>query len=114
MYDRALHWVDGIDFYLIVVFAVFHGLGWGVRAPIIVALRADYFGSKSFGTIIGISSLIAMIGMTAGPLLCGILFDIYGNYRIAFGIIALATLAGALCLWAATPPRPIIETRPLR
>ena len=98
--------INATNFYWIVVFAVFHGFGWGIRAPIIVALRADYFGSKSFGTIIGISSLIAMIGMTTGPLLCGILFDIYGNYRLAFGIIAMATLAGAVCLWAATPPKP--------
>ena len=34
-----------------------------------VALRADYFGPKSFGTIMGISSLIVMIGMTAGPIM---------------------------------------------
>ena len=52
------------------------------------ALRADYFGPKSFGTIMGISSLIVMMGMTLGPLFSGIMFDIYGNYDLAFTCIA--------------------------
>ena len=34
----------------------FHGLAWGIRGPLMVALRADYFGPKSFGTIMGVSS----------------------------------------------------------
>ena len=46
----------GADPILVIAFGVAHGLAWGVRAPLMVALRADYFGSKSFGTILGISS----------------------------------------------------------
>jgi MFS family permease len=61
-----------------------------------VALRADYFGPKSFGTIMGISSLIVMMGMTLGPLFSGILFDHYGNYDLAFTCIAFCSLLGAL------------------
>jgi MFS family permease len=70
-----------------------------------VALRADYFGPKSFGTIMGISSLIVMIGMTLGPLFSGIMFDIYGNYDLAFKCIAFCSLAGGLCFWFAKPPK---------
>jgi MFS family permease len=95
------------NFYWIVAFAVLHGLGWGVRGPMMVALRADYFGPKSFGTIMGISSLIVMVGMTAGPIICGVMYDIYGNYQLAFTAMAFASLAGSLCFWAARPPRPL-------
>ncbi len=87
------------------VFVVFHGLGWGIRGPQMVALRADYFGPKSFGTIMGISSLIVMIGMTAGPIFCGVMYDVYGNYQLAFTIMAFVSLTGLLCFWAAKPPR---------
>ena len=43
---------------MVIGFAVLNGLGWGTRGPLMVALRADYFGSSAFGTIMGFSSLI--------------------------------------------------------
>ncbi len=89
----------------VIAFVLLHGLGWGVRGPLMVALRADYFGPRSFGTIMGISSLIVMIGMTGGPLIAGWLFDVYGNYQIAFTAIAFLSLTGSICFWAATPPK---------
>lgn len=88
----------------VIAFAVFHGLAWGIRGPLMVALRADYFGPKSFGTIMGVSSLIVMIGMTIGPIACGLLFDQFGNYQLAFTIMALCSLSGSLCFWFAKPP----------
>jgi MFS family permease len=93
------------NFYWITAFALLHGLGWGMRGPMMVALRADYFGPKSFGTIMGISSLVVMIGMTAGPIICGVMYDIYGNYQLAFTVMASASLIGAVCFWFARPPR---------
>ena len=88
----------------LIAFALLHGLAWGIRGPLMVALRADYFGPKSFGTIMGISSLIVMLGMTAGPIVCGVLFDVFGNYERAFTIMAFASLSGSLCFWLAKPP----------
>ncbi len=89
----------------ILVFVVFHGLGWGIRGPLMVALRADYFGPKSFGTIMGISSLIVMIGMTTGPIFSGVMFDIFGNYERAFTIMAFVSLTGSICFYFAKPPK---------
>lgn len=93
------------NFYWIIAFGVLHGIAWGVRGPLMVALRADFFGPKSFGTIMGFSSLIVMIGMTLGPIICGILFDYYGNYELAFTIMALASLVGGVCFWLCEPPK---------
>jgi len=92
------------SYWWIAVFVIFHGLGWGIRGPLMVALRADYFGPKSFGTIMGISSLIVMIGMTAGPIFCGVMFDLYGNYERAFTIMAFISLTGSICFYFARPP----------
>ncbi|MEM9623479.1 MAG: MFS transporter [Pseudomonadota bacterium] len=93
------------NIFWIAAFVLFHGLGWGVRGPLMVALRADYFGTASFGTIMGISSLIVMLGMTGGPIIGGVMFDLYGNYTSAFTVIAGLSLLGSLCFWAARPPQ---------
>ena len=85
-------------------FAAFYGISWGIRGPLMIAIRSDYFGSKSFGTITGISSLVVMMGMMSGPIFCGILVDYFGNYEIAFSAIATTAFLGSLCFWLATPP----------
>ncbi|MFN3237428.1 MAG: MFS transporter, partial [Pseudomonadales bacterium] len=73
--------------------------------PLMVGIRADYFGAASFGTIMGLSSMIVMLGMTAGPLFCGWLYDTYGNYDLAFTSVAIASAVGSLCFWFAKPPQ---------
>ncbi len=81
------------SFAAVFYFAVAHGLSWGMRGPLMSALRADLFGRKSFGSILGISALIVTIGNVTGPVLAGIMADTFGNYKAAFSILAgLATL----------------------
>lgn len=89
---------------LVVAFMVLHGLAWGARAPLIQALRADYFGAASFGTITGFSSLLVMIGNIAGPMLVGVLYDLTGDYRLGFGLLVASGAAGALFFALARPP----------
>jgi sugar phosphate permease len=88
----------------VIVFAILHGLAWGVRGPLMGALRADYFGGTAFGTITGFSSMIAMLGMMGGPLLAGILADQTGSYRAGF--LALAALAALGSVFFALAVRP--------
>lgn len=89
---------------MVVLFAVLHGLAWGIRGPQMVALRADYFGASSFGTIMGFSSLIVMLGMSIGPIFAGYLYDVQGNYTMAFTVLGLSAMAGSLCFAFAAPP----------
>lgn len=89
---------------MVIAFAVLHGLSWGARGPMMVALRADYFGTAAFGTIMGISSLVVMFGMAGGPIIGGLLADRYGNYVVAFSSLGLTTLLGAICFYFARQP----------
>jgi len=89
---------------MVVAFAVIHGISWGTRGPLMVALRADYFGTKAFGMIMGISSLVVMFGMMGGPIVGGLMSDLYGNFVYSFATIALVSLLGAICFYFATPP----------
>lgn len=93
---------------LVWTFVLLHGLAWGMRGPLMSAIRADYFGSTAFGQILGYSSVILMFGMIGGPLLAGILADITGDYRAGFAVLAVLALLGSGFFLAATPP----ERRP--
>lgn len=92
--------------WMVVVFAVLHGLAWGVRGPLMAALRADYFGSASFGMITGISSMVVMIGMMAGPLVAGILADRMGSYQTGFRVLAACAALGSIFFLLARRPDP--------
>ena len=92
--------------WMVVVFAVLHGLAWGVRGPLMAAIRADYFGSASFGMITGISSMVVMIGMMAGPLVAGILADRTGSYQTGFRVLAACAALGSIFFLLARRPEP--------
>jgi len=94
------------DGWMLWMFVPLHGFAWGVRGPLMQALRADYFGPSSFGQIMGLSSLVIMIGTMAGPLIAGISADTTGSYQTGFTIIALLVGAGMIFFILATPPKP--------
>ena len=91
-------------FWMVIAFAVLHGLSWGVRGPLMAAIRADYFGSAAFGMIQGTSSMIVMLGMIAGPLIAGIMADRTGSYTAGFTLLAVMAALGSVFFILATPP----------
>ena len=89
---------------MIWAFIPLHGLAWGMRGSLMQAMRADYFGAASFGQIMGISSLIIMLGQIGGPLLAGWMDDTTGSYRSGFVVVALLASLGVVFFALATPP----------
>jgi sugar phosphate permease len=98
----ALAW--GSSLVTVLLFAILHGTAWGMRGPLMQAIRADYFGRAAFGKIVGFSSLITMIGMVSGPIVAGVLADRFGNYQIGFTVLAVAAAMGSLFFVFATRP----------
>jgi PGF-CTERM protein len=94
-------------FWMVLAFAVLHGVAWGMRGPLMSAMRADYFGSTSFGTITGVSSMVVMFGMMGGPLVAGVLADRTGSYVPGFTVLAaLAAMGSVAFVLARRPPPP--------
>ncbi len=92
---------------MIVAYAILHGTAWGLRGPLLQAIRADYFGRSAIGMILGLSFMIILIGQIGGPMIAGILADMTGNYRAGFTTLALlAGLGSAFFLLAKRPARP--------
>ena len=89
---------------ILVLSALVHGIGWGLRGPFIAAMRADYFGRNSIGMILGLSSMIMVIGQIGGPLIAGAFADWLGNYRAGFTLIAALAAIGSLFFWMAKRP----------
>jgi len=95
---------NATELWMVILFTALHGLAWGIRGPLMVALRADYFGPSSFGTIMGFSSLIVMLGMSIGPVYAGYMADIQGDYVIGFSVLGVGALLGSLCFVFARAP----------
>lgn len=100
----ALAWGDA--FAWVVVFTLAHGTAWGMRGPLMQAMRADYFGRRHFGTIMGFSSLVINVGMVSGPLIAGAMADHFGNYEYGFTLLAIFAALGSIFFVFATPPPP--------
>ncbi len=95
--------------WMVWLFVPLHGIAWGVRGPLMQAMRADYFGATSFGRIMGVSSMVVMFGNMGGPLIAGILADQTHSYRLGFVIVALLAGSGVGFFALATPPAPPVR-----
>ena len=92
---------------LIVEAVLLHGLSWGVRGPLMMAVRADFYGRLHFGTIMGYSVTLVMIGPLIGPASAGAMNDHFGGYTEAFAILGVVTgISAIFFLMARTPPMP--------
>ena len=91
---------------MVIGFAILHGLAWGLRVPLMQAMRADYFGRSSIGLIMGLSSIIVLAGQMSGPLIAGIIADATGNYRAGFTTVAVLAGLGSVFFLLAKPPAP--------
>ncbi len=96
-------------FIMVVAFAVILGVSWATRGPVVQTMRADYFGRASFGTIMGFSSMVIMIGSIAGPIIPARLVDITGGYEAGFTTIAIIAALGCLFFMLAVRPSPPVR-----
>ena len=73
-------------------------------SPLIVPTFADYFGTASFGRILGVHFLVTRLLQLMGVPVVGIVFDTQGYAGLHLFLIGLALLS-ALCFVLARPPR---------
>ncbi len=93
-------------------FIVFWGIGFGASIPVRFAMLADYFGRRSFGTIMGIMMTFSTLFGVIGPVFVGWMFDVRGNYREPFLIMAASILISIpLILTLSKPGEPLPPPR---
>jgi MFS family permease len=84
------------EFYAV---ASLFGVAYGGVMPLYAVLAREYFGQRNMGTVFGAATMMSSIGMAAGPLGGGWMFDRYQGYDgmyLASAAIALSAAAVAL------------------
>lgn len=81
------------------------GFGMGAEGDIMPYLVARYFGLRAFGEVYGYVLSVFTLGAMLGPVILGLTFDAYGDYRIALTGFVAATLLGAALITQLGPYR---------
>ena len=82
------------------------GIGMGCVIMLQSLLVSDLFGVTSFGQIYGAMTVVATLGMAAGPWTAGFLFERFGGYEVAFGLFAAVAVLAAASVALARRPTP--------
>ncbi len=82
---------------------VIYSLAYGGLAALQEPIRADYFGTKAFATIQGVSRSVTTAGTFMGPILAGVFYDLTKSYTVAFTIFAGMSLASMFFMFLAEP-----------
>ena len=107
----AVNW-SGLGLIPVPVYVFLFGLGFGISIPLRLTLLAEYYGRKSYASIVGMMSTVNALFQAAGAAFPAIMFDLTGDYRIAFLILgSLLVLAIPLSLSMHTPHKMAVEIR---
>ena len=89
--------------WLVYLFVILLGVGWGSTAPIFMASAADLFHGPAIGTIYGMLEGSVGIGGAIGSWIGGYVFDQTGSYQWAFGVAVLSAAMAGIIIWVAAP-----------
>jgi MFS family permease len=74
------------DLWALYLFAFIFGFAWGNQAVLRFTLTSEVFGLASLGVVIGLLSVAESVSAMAGVYFAGYVFDVAGNYEIAFWV----------------------------
>jgi len=103
---------DPSQTWLLYVYVIFFGIGFGSRAVLFSALTADIFSGKGFGSILGYSTVAVGVGGALGSWLGGAFHDWTGSYLVSFALSAVVLACSDVCIWLAS--RPSVASRDKR
>jgi MFS family permease len=78
--------------WLMIPFFITYGPGYGGPIPLRPALQADIFGTRNFGTILGLIATVGMLGGLISPVFAGWVFDVTGSYHLVWRLFGLVLL----------------------
>lgn len=95
------------ELWLLYLFAVVFGFGYGGLSVLLSPMVAEYFGLSSHGVIFGVVIMLGgTAGMAIGPVIAGHIFDVTESYQLAFLIYAVLTVIGLILSLFLGPDRP--------
>lgn len=102
--SAALLWVIVAgELWMIYLFAVIFGFGYGGLVTLQSPVVAWLFGLRSHGVIFGAVIIGYAIGSAFSPVLAGHIFDVVGSYQIAFSLCAALAIIAIISSWLLRP-----------
>ena len=83
----------------LIVYIGLAGLSEGVSGLVVGTKATDIFPANSLGTVMGLVEVGRGVGIAVGPLLGGLLFDLRGDYVLAFSLSIALTFASICTMW---------------
>ena len=95
----SLFWLQfAREAWMFYLFAVFYGIAHGASFALLSLIVAELFGLQSLGTTLGLILFVGTFGGLISPVLAGRIFDIMGNYQLAFWISFALSVAGLILI----------------
>ena len=102
------------SWWIVALFFLTYGVGHAAHTVAGQPILADYFGPSRFATISGVMSPLSLLISVIGPVYGGIMFDIFGNFQLAFVILGPIIAMATVAMFAAGPPTLAGEPAPAR
>jgi MFS family permease len=90
---------DGQRWWPLLLFVGLAGLSDGIGGLVVGAKAGDLFPATSLGAVMGLVQMGRGLGIMAGPILGGLLFDLEGNYQMAFCLAVGLVVIAIGCMW---------------
>ena len=90
---------SGSSLWALILFVALTGLSDGLSGLILGAKAADLYPPHVLGSVMGIIDIGRGIGWAAGGILTGLLFDIFGDYMLAYSAAAFLVLLSIGSQW---------------
>ena len=97
-------WLIGDDMIVLGIFAVLVGTFWGGSVALAPSVMADYFGTRAVSGIIGVLYAGVGFGALVGPIIAGLVFDLWQSYTIAILYSIIAPVFAAVAVLSAESP----------
>jgi len=102
----AMFWLlRATDIWMLYLFAAVFGFAYGGCVPLLPVIAGEIFELKSIGAIIGVQMLGVAIGGAIGLVLGGRIWDVTGNYLLAFMVGGICTIITLILLAFIRVPR---------
>ncbi len=107
---------DGESWWPLALYIALAGVTDGISGLIVGAKAADLFPAESLGTVMGFVEMGRGAAIFLGPIVAGLLFDVQGDYVMAFIVSAALSFTSICTMWIAdftgrrrrvTEPQPI-------
>jgi MFS family permease len=92
---------DGQSLWPMLLFVALSGLSDGIGGLVVGAKAADLFPSSTLGSVMGLVQMGRGLGIMLGPLIGGLLFDLQGDYVLAFSLAVTLVCVAIGCMWGA-------------